>query len=263
MRRDNLEFERIAHRGASREAPENTIPAIRLAVEKYRVDRVEVDIRLTRDRIPVVFHDESLERVTNGSGLFSHHSFAELKKLDAGFGFDPEGEGKFHFREKGITIPSLEEILTQFPETNFCLEIKENEKDSLGPIVDGIRKVERKGSLIVGSFKGKVARAFRRLSLAPHESFLAREEVVRAYLLFRLGFKKFRSPARYASLPRKEGWIRLDEVPWIEFLHRSGIKIFYWTVNETKEMEELIRRGADGIITDYPNQLNQILNSKS
>ena len=253
-------FERISHRGASKEAPENTIPAIEIAVQKYKVDRVEIDIRLTKDRVPVIFHDTALERIASAKGLIGTCKFEDLKKIDAGFWFDPSGKGEFPLRKKGVTIPTLEEILTQFPETRFCLEIKEKKSDALPPILEVIGRVKRPGALILGSFHGEIVRALRKALPQGAETFLSKEETMRAYLIFRIGLKKFSNcGARFASLPTREGKIQLDDARWIEFLHQNGLKVFYWTVNEKQEMEELIRRGADGIMSDYPDRLNEII----
>ena len=253
------DFKRIAHRGASAEAPENTLPAIARAVEKHQVDMVEIDLRLTKDRIPVVIHDETLERTTNGEGPIHQYSLRELKTKDAGFRFDPEGKGLFPYREKGVTIPTLEEVLGRFPETSFCLEVKEKDPACVREILTVIERIPRKGPLIIGSFHASIARELRQLSPASIETFFSRDEVLRTYLAFRLGFKKFSPPARYASLPRKELCLKLDDEKWISFLHRAGVSVFYWTVDAASEMEILIERGADGIVTNYPNRLNEIL----
>ena len=234
-------FKRIAHRGASREAPENTLPAIRLAVEKYRVDMVEIDLRLTRDGVPIVLHDPTLERTTNGKGLARNYDLSQIKKLDAGF------------RGKGITVPTLEEVLAEFPETGFCLEIKDRGDEMVERVCEVILRVPRKGMLLVGSFDGKTARKFRQKAPAPVQSFLSEDEIVWAYSAFRLGFRKWKLAARYASIPQSKYRIRLDEPRWIDFLHHQGVRVFYWTVNEAAEMKKLLEAGADGIVTDNPD----------
>lgn len=260
MQKDSFafKFERIAHRGASGEAPENTIPAILLAVQKYKIDRVEIDLRLNREGIPVVIHDATLERTTNGKGKVREYSLAELKRWDAGFGFDPEGKKEFPYRGKGVTIPTLEEVLTHFPETPFCLEIKDKEREVVKKVLEVIRPLRRKGSLLIGSFHGKIARELRRLAGPPMEGVLSEDEVACAYLGFRFGFGKFSSPSRYAFLPPAKYGFRFDRPEWIDFLHRQGVRVFYWTINEAGEMKTLLEKGADGILTDYPDRLNQL-----
>ena len=242
--RGQAPFERIAHRGASREAPENTIPAIRLAIQKYKVDRVEIDIRLTREGVPVVIHDATLERTTNGKGKIRESSLAELKQWDAG--------------AKGVTIPTLEEVLREFPETPFCLEIKDKEIEAVKRVLEVIRPLARKGPLLIGSFYGKVARELRRLSPPSIEGILSEDEVAWGYLAFRLGLRKFSFPSRYAFLPQARYGLRLDQPEWIDFLHRQGVWVFYWTVNEVGQMKNLLSKGVDGILSDYPDRLQSM-----
>ena len=249
-------FERVAHRGASGEAPENTLEAIRIAVEKYRVDRVEVDLCLTRDGVPVIFHDEILDRTTNGKGVVSEFTLEELKRLDAGFHFDPAARGAFPFRGKGVKIPTLEALLHEFPQTGFFLEIKDRGREIGRKILEVVERSGGNSRFVVGSFHGPTMRAFRRLAEGKVETFLAEDEVIFAYLVWKLGFKKFKMPGRFASLPRAKFGFPLDSASWIEFLHRQGVRVYFWTVNERSEMEELVRRGADGLITDYPDRLN-------
>lgn len=248
-------FEKVAHRGASAEAPENTLPAFELAFNKYRSDRVEMDLRLARDGVPVVFHDETLERVTNGCGRVRGFSLHEIQSLDAGFRFDPRGRGEFPFRGKGVKISTLEEILAAFPGGKFFLEIKDRGPEIGKKILEALRRSGRNQECVVGSFHGPTMRAFRRLAGNTVETFLAEDEVILAQAAFRLGWGRVKLSGRFASLPRTKYGFSLDGPRWIEFLHRKGVRVYYWTMNEVSEMKELIRRGADGILTDYPDRL--------
>ena len=94
----------VAHRGYSAQYPENTVSAFEAAIDAG-ADMIELDVCLTKDRVPVVIHDKTLERTTDGNGLVSELTLSKLKKLDAGSWFSPEF--------KGLTIPTLEEILLQ------------------------------------------------------------------------------------------------------------------------------------------------------
>ncbi len=255
MPRSNCVFEKIAHRGASAEAPENTLPAFERAFHQYHCDRVELDLRLTRDGVPVVFHDETLERTSNGKGLLRHFSLREIKALDAGFQFDPAGKGKYPFRGKGVTLPTLEEVLTSFPGRGFFLEMKDRGAEMGQKILEVLRRLPKNSHVVVGSFHGPTMRIFRRLASGSVDTFLAEDETLFAHAAFRLGFKKIQWAGRYASLPRAQFGFSLDGERWIEFLHRSGARVYYWTVNEIPEMKKLLTRGADGILTDYPDRL--------
>lgn len=254
MQRNSCAFKKIAHRGASQEAPENTIVAFQLAFQKYHCDMVEMDIRLTRDGVPVVIHDQTLERTTNGQGPVNQYPLSEIKKLDAGYWFEPFERKEFPYRGRGVTLPTLEEVLRAFPNEQLCLELKDKTGEIAKKAVEVLNKDANKKRFIVGSFVGGVVRKLRRISKNSFETFLAEDEVILAYLAFRLGFKKFPLPASHASLPRNKYKIRLDEKPWIAFLQRQGALVYFWTVNEAAEMKELAERGADGILTDYPDR---------
>lgn len=108
----------IAHRGWSGVAPENTLASIRMALEHPNIDGIEFDVQLTKDQIPVVIHDYSLGRTTNGTGWVKDHTFAELRSLDAG--------GWFNKQFVGETIPSLEEVLIANREKKWLnIELKQ------------------------------------------------------------------------------------------------------------------------------------------
>ncbi len=94
----------IAHRGYRAAFPENTISAFMAAIE-VKADMIELDVCLTRDRVPVVIHDMTLDRTTNGTGLVSEYKLSELKEFDAGSWFSS--------KYKGESIPTLEETLDQ------------------------------------------------------------------------------------------------------------------------------------------------------
>ena len=262
MLKDSSGFKKIAHRGASGEAPENTLPAFQLAFQKYRCDQVEMDIRLTKDHVPVVIHDATVDRTTNGKGPLNQYTLKEIQSLDAGFYFDPDGRKEFPYRGKNVRVSTLEEILTEFPDSGFCLEVKDRTGPAPEKTIEVLSRVPHPSRLIIGSFSGRVARDLRKCCNQAYETFLTEDEIIRLFFLFRSGFQKVSVPALHASLPRAKYGIRLDGTGWIEFLHRQGVKVYYWTVNDPREMKELIRKGADGILTDYPDRLIEASNSK-
>lgn len=245
---------RIAHRGASEEAPENTLPAIRLAITKYRVDLVEADLQSSREGVPVVCHDDTLERTTNGMGRVSQYPLSELKTLDAAYFFDPSGKGEFPYRGKGVTIPTLEEVLREFPEVRFCLEIKEKSPEAAKRVVEIVRRLPRTAPLVIGSFHAEVTKALRPFASEFIKIAFSRRDVLWAYLAFRFRWKRYTPPARYAAIPTTgfRGRVRLDDPPWIEFLHGKGVRVFYWTIDDPAEMKALLQKGADGILSNDP-----------
>src|SRR5918994_6298404 len=113
----------LAHRGASALAPENTIDAFRLAVEAG-AGGLELDVHMTRDGHIVVIHDATVDRTTNGSGAVSEMTLAKLRGFDAGHTFSPDGDPTRPYRGKGVRVPTLVEILEEFPELPVNIEIK-------------------------------------------------------------------------------------------------------------------------------------------
>jgi glycerophosphoryl diester phosphodiesterase len=111
---------RIAHRGGTADAPENTVTAIKSALENG-VDAVWITVQLSRDGVPVLYRPATLEALTNGSGAVSAHSAAELARFDAAWKY---GATDASWRGRGIAIPTLEEVLRSFPQTFFFVDIK-------------------------------------------------------------------------------------------------------------------------------------------
>src|SRR5215207_5091471 len=114
----------IAHRGASGQAPENTLPAFELAVQQG-ADAFELDVRLTRDGAPVVVHDATLERTTDLTGPVRARTLAELRMADAGHWFTADARRSYPFRGRGVRIPTLAEVLWSFPAIPVLVEVKE------------------------------------------------------------------------------------------------------------------------------------------
>src|SRR5262245_46925820 len=106
----------IAHRGGSGLAPENTMAAFTRAVELWQPDMFELDVHASADGACVVIHDPTIDRTTNGAGPVASRSLAELQSYDAGYRFTADGGRTFPFRNQGVRIPTLDEVLSAFPD---------------------------------------------------------------------------------------------------------------------------------------------------
>ncbi|HEX2188056.1 MAG TPA: glycerophosphodiester phosphodiesterase family protein, partial [Longimicrobiaceae bacterium] len=115
----------IAHRGGSALAPENTLEAFRRALEWWRADLLEIDVQPTADGEAVVIHDATVDRTTDGAGPVAELRLAELRRLDAGYRFTPDGGLTFPFRGRGVGLATLEETLRAFPEARVNVEVKD------------------------------------------------------------------------------------------------------------------------------------------
>ena len=260
--RDKQKPFNIAHRGASACLPENTLEAFDLAFSKFKVDMIEFDVHTSQDGIPVIIHDGRLERTTNSRGYVSAHSLARLKALDAGFHFSPS-PSSFPFRGKGIQIPTLEEVLSRFPEQFLAVEIKEKDISCLHQVMALIEKYGAHPRCVVGSKHHTISQEMQQRYPSTLR-FCSQREVVRLYFDFKTGkLESKKDPCAVASMPFQNCGIRFDDKGFIDYLHERRIPSFFWTVNDPELMKTLSLKKADGIITDYPARLREVLAQRS
>lgn len=240
---------RIAHRGASSRAPENTLAAFKEAV-RLGADLVECDVHLSADDVPVIIHDDTVERTTNGKGAVATLPCARLRRLDAGAWFSS--------RFRGERIPTLEEALEWARgRCGLNLEIK-------GP--SGRR---RAGAAGAGGAAGlpqvalAVARALRRTgfrepvivsSFSPQALRAARAHMphVRLGHLASRSLRGLRAAHRVLGLYAVHPHVRLAASRRVRLAHRLGLLVLFWTVNDLPLMRRLLALGSDGLMTDDP-----------
>lgn len=239
----------IAHRGASGSAPENTMAAFRKAVE-FGAGFIETDLQLSRDARLVAVHDDTLDRTTNGSGPVSAKALHELRQLDAGSWFRaPDQQAPHPFA--GERIPTIEEILAfgREHEIGLHLEIKPT-----GPsgaehaIVGALHASGEIARSVVLSFSPSVLKRVRQLEPLVMTGFLFSE----------------RFPAAVATAVEagaRQLLPRTDRVTHdlVTEAHAHDLKVVTWTANSPEEMQRMISAGVDGIITDYPEHLVEML----
>ncbi|MBK9290517.1 MAG: glycerophosphodiester phosphodiesterase [Bacteroidetes bacterium] len=246
----------IAHRGASGSAPENTLAAVSKAME-IGADLIEIDVHLTRDRQLVVIHDYTVDRTTNGTGKIKDLDFNTIRELDAGSWFSKEFAGEM--------VPTLDEVLRLIGgKHKLLIEIKptwtgdhETEKQVLGYI----RAHAAESWCVVQSFDPQVIRNLRQLD----PKIELHQLVVGNLPLLPLHFHKSLaggSYLRHRDVAAVNPNYRFVGAGKIKRLHKRGQKVFVWTVDEPHKMEALIDAGADGIITNHPERLINILKNK-
>jgi glycerophosphoryl diester phosphodiesterase len=229
----------FAHRGASAHAPENTLASFRLAAD-LGAPAIELDVKLTADKEVVVLHDPSVDRTTNGKGLLSQLTLAELRELDAGSSFSPAF--------KGERIPTLAEV---FDEVGMRLYINveltnySTSTDDLVPrVVELVRKHGMQKKVIFSSFLPQNLSKARKLIPEVSLGQLAMQGIQ--------GWP-FRS-AIGNIFPHEALHPYFTDVnaALVERMHRQKRSINVWTVDDPVEMRRLIALGVDGIITDDP-----------
>ncbi len=242
----------FAHRGGAALWPENTLFAFQHAAE-LGVDVLELDVHLTADGDLVVIHDATVDRTTNGTGRVKDMTVAQLKDLDAAYHFTTDDGATFPYRGQGITIPTLEEILTAFPTYRINIEIKDDDlqaADRLSEIIDAFHAQDR---VIVVSFHDEPLTHFRKLQ--PHIATGAGLGETRTfYLLSMLHLWRFhRAHADAYQVPIEKGMAHFDRAGFIDHAHRLNQQVHFWTINDADEMRRLLALGADGIMTDRPD----------
>jgi glycerophosphoryl diester phosphodiesterase len=224
----------IAHRGASGECPENTLLSFQRGLDQG-ADALELDVRVSADGIPVVIHDRDVDRTTDGSGPVRTFSAAALAALDAG---------------EGQQIPTLETVLSHFPDTPIIIEIKE--VTASGLVADVIKSQGASQRVLVGSFEQAALRAFEPDSY--HRS-ASRRETAAFWLSSRLGIGHRSRGYEAFTVPVKHGRLTVVDGSFAKAAARCGKPVHVWTVDDRSEAERLRRLGVRGIITNFPGRM--------
>lgn len=230
----------IAHRGASGEAPENTMLAFERALEQG-ADALELDVRLSADGVPVVIHDATLDRTTNATGAVNRKSASELESVDAG-----SGQG----------IPSVEQVLESFKDVPMVIEVKE--RQAARPLADQIRRHGAAERVLVGSFDHLALACFADYGISRCAS--QRESAIfwiGSRLRVALGAGDFVA----LSVPVRHRRILVVDRPFVRTAASRGLPVHVWTVDDPGEAERLRALGIAGIITNRPNRMTALARS--
>lgn len=248
----------IAHRGGRSLGPENTIYTFKRAIEKG-ADVLEMDLQTTADGQLVVLHDRNVNRTTNGKGAVDGFSLSELKKLDAGFRWSPHNSNTFPLRNKGITIPTLADVFQALPDTRMNIEIKSSQVNTIQDLCRVIREHGMAEKVMVACFDSGKLGEFR--SVCPEVATSAgASEAVLFYWLQRAQLESAYSPSAQAlQIPEAYRDRRITTSRFLDAAHARNMRVHVWTVNDTESMQRLIALGVDGIMTDYPDRLVNVL----
>ncbi len=240
----------IAHRGANRHAPENTLAAFRRAFD-LGADAIELDVMLSRDRVPVVIHDARVERTTDGTGRVRDLPWDELQRLDAGSWFGST------FR--GTRIPRLESVLEETRGRGW-VNIELKNYDARGDGLEGVvtalvRRMGLEREVLLSSFNPLSLRQAARL--AP--------ELPRAMLTM-TGLPIYLRNAWFAFMARPDAY-NLEQAQAdprsVAGVHRRGARACVWTVNDPGVARRLQDAGVDGIISDEPDVVLAVLGRRA
>ena len=251
----------FAHRGDAAHFPENTLPSFQSAVD-IGSDVIETDVQRSKDGHFMVFHDDAIDRITEGRGLVGDYTREELKRFDAGFRYCPDGRS-FPFRGRKITIPSLEEVLIDFPHQRFNVDLKADDPFQVGAYCNLIRRCNAVDRVLTASEFTKNLRAVRHL-LPEMATSASHREVARIFFLYRSGllFVKRGLAADALQIPEFYRRWHVASPAMVRQIRSRGIRVHVWTVNAEADMRRLLDIGADGIITDDPRLLRKVLETR-
>jgi glycerophosphoryl diester phosphodiesterase len=252
----------FAHRGGGGLWPENTLQAFRAAID-LGCSHLETDLRSSKDGEIVLFHDERLERTTNGTGSVSDFTLRELKELDAGYRFSPDGS-TYPARGRGFEIPTFAELVAEAPGTCFNVEIKERGHPDLPRALwEFIQRHGIRDRIIVAAEKHRLVRDFRRLSGKQVATAASRRECLKFWLASGLGVTTALD-IRYQALqiPVRVRDFRFLTPRLLEAARQRGIAVHVWTIDDPGEMHRLLEAGVDGLMTDFPDRLLAVIRQR-
>jgi glycerophosphoryl diester phosphodiesterase len=230
----------VAHRGASGAFPENTILAFEQGIE-LGADALEFDVRLSSDGIPVVIHDSTVDRTTNGRGAVKDLTARDLAELDAG---------------AGQSISSVESVLEAFPEVPLIIEVKE--VSAALPLAGVIKRYGARNRVLVGSFLQAALVCFDQLEMNRCAS--QRESAIHwvgSRVRLAVGTRAYKA----LSVPVRHRGIHVTDESFVRAASRKGIPVHVWTVDDSSEAERLRAIGIAGIITNWPDRMKDLKRS--
>jgi glycerophosphoryl diester phosphodiesterase len=222
---------KIGHRGAAGIEPENTLRAIDASIE-CGMDAVEVDVRRTKDNYLVIMHDEKVDRTTNGSGYVADMTLSELQELDAG---------------KGEKIPTLQQVIdTVKGKCKLLIEIKEPTTEV--KVAEMIERNNFQNGCYVISFYHPIVRMVKAYSKKLHTGVLFVGEPVDAVGMVKEAHAEI-AVANYRS----------TTPAMVSKLHNANLKIFVWNCDKEEDIQRMEKLGVDGIATNRPDVLAEVL----
>lgn len=236
----------FVHRGGANEAAENSMTAISSAIDMgYRY--LETDVHTTSDDVAVVFHDRTLDRVTDRTGQISQLTWAQVTRA----------------RIAGTeSIPRLDEVFASFPDLRINIDIKS--PGAVAGVATAITRAAAVDRVCVASFVDSRIVAARRL-LGPRlcTSLGRRAVAALRFVSFNpraKGALRLRAPC--AQLPMSVLGRRVVDARMVDTAHSLGLQVHVWTLNSTREMTDALDLGVDGIMTDEPRVLRDVLESR-
>ncbi len=239
----------LAHRGANKVAPQNTLPAFKQAIQ-FNADGIETDVHLCKDGEIVICHNYTVDATSNGKGSIDEMTFAELRELDFGSYFSNDF--------KGTTLPTLAELLTLVKDMNLVnIEIKPPQKDNdlVKRVVEEVYKFGIEKNSIISCFNPECIRQVKEIDKDIKTALLYEDDELGNEIMT-FGVAKYCQQLNADAAHPHRNLITHKEI--LE-LHNLGIAVNPWTVNTREDIIRLTNWGCDALITDIPDFCRQVL----
>jgi glycerophosphoryl diester phosphodiesterase len=263
----------MPHRFGAGEAPEGTEVALKRSIQTSRASVHELDVQATRDSRIVVMHEPRVDLCTERTGNVSDFTLEELKRMDFGYRFTPDGGKTFPYRGQGLQIMTMRELLEAYPEQCFNIELKPESGHAVEEFAQDLRDAGAEDRCCVGSLNDGVAERLAKalpwtVHFAPYGKVLAyfsafskgeRRPDMGPFLMLDVPyvFNKADFPAEVAHL---HGY-KIVTAAFLGAAHADGLRVAAWVVDDPSSILELAREGVDAIITDYPSAARKVLDA--
>lgn len=248
----------FAHRGGCELGPENTLAAFDLGLAAG-ADGLELDVHLSADGVPVVHHDATLDRTTAASGPLAARTAAELARIDAGCRF--QSRGSYPYRNRGVGIPTLRDVLRRYPDTRMIIEMKVDAREMGEAVAREVRTADAVERVCMAGYGARSAAAAR----------AALPDVARSACHAEVRLAVYRGWARWPvrdapyggyQVPERTGILRIVSPLFIRQAHGAGLKVQVWTVDDEHDMKRLLEWGVDGLISNRPDAVVRVRNAR-
>ncbi|MEM8887461.1 MAG: glycerophosphodiester phosphodiesterase [Bacteroidota bacterium] len=251
----------IAHGGAKKLYPGNSFLAFQSSAV-LEVDMLEMDVRMTKDGILITHHDHDIDRMSNGTGNVIDYTYEDLLAFNFGYNFQDE-DGNYPYRNDSIPPCKLSEVFSEFSHIPLMVELKdrgEDGKKAARILKDMISKYELQNKIVVVAFDEAVLSYFQEIT-ADKIQIGTSQEQTKDFVITALSAMEFLySPkATVVAIPSQNSGLNLASERIIHSAHRRNMAVHYWTINDPEEMKKLISLGADGLITDRPDIMKEVL----
>jgi len=236
----------FAHRGGAAAGDENSMAAFGRAIAAgYRY--LETDVHATSDGVPVAFHDDSLDRMLGRPGRIEDLAWADLMSLRV------NGEA---------VVPALADLLDAFPDCRLNIDLKAN--SAVDPTIETIWKLNARDRVLLASFSDRRIRWVRRVCGPRQATSLGQWEVaaLRLASVHGRGLAGFVPGVAAAQVPLRYGGIRVVDGRFVRHVHRLGLQVHVWTIDDPAVMQELLDLGVDGIMTDRIEVRRDVLTAR-